>query len=141
VLTTGLWAVLIGHKFSDDGAKGMLLFPLILTFTDIGMLILGGVVTHESRQQKRSGRQLPPSTPRAGGEASRGQVSGASAPELPQANPSEQLSVEAQRNRFRRRHRSARGNRLEVGSAVCGAACRNRTDDLFITSESLCRLS
>jgi hypothetical protein len=26
-------------------------------------------------------------------------------------------------------------------SDVGGAACRNRTDDLFITSESLCRLS
>jgi hypothetical protein len=24
---------------------------------------------------------------------------------------------------------------------LCGAACRNRTDDLFITSEPLCRLS
>ena len=67
VLTAGLWAaVLIGHKTDGDGVKGILLGLLILTFTNIGMLVLAGVVVRESRHQKRSGRQLPPATPRAG---------------------------------------------------------------------------
>jgi hypothetical protein len=96
VLTAGLWAaVLIGHKIDDDGAKGMLVFLLILTFTNLGMLILLGAVMRESRQQKRSGGQLPPSTPRAGGQASHRPASGASAEQLPSADPGHRHTGEA----------------------------------------------
>lgn len=99
VLTAGLWAaVLIGHKIDDDGANGILLFLLILTFTDIGILILTAAVMRESRHQKCSSRQLPPSTPRAGGRASRRHVSGATAEQLPQVNPAQQHAAEAQRS-------------------------------------------
>ncbi len=110
-LTAGLWAVLIGHKINDDGAKMMVLFLLILTFTDIGMLILAGVVIRESHHQKHSGHQLPPSAPTARGQASRRQVPGASAQQLPQANPGRQLTAEAQRSVPPGGNRSARGNR------------------------------
>jgi Domain of unknown function (DUF1707) len=96
VLTAGLWAaVLIGHKIDDDGAKGMLRFLLILTLTNLGMLVLMGVVMRESRQQNRSGGQVPPSTPRAGGQASHRPASGASAEQLPQVNPGQQRPAEA----------------------------------------------
>ena len=99
-LTAGLWAaVLIGHKVDGDGVKGILLALLILTFTNIGMLILAGVVVRESRHQKRSGRRLPPSTPRAGGQAIRRQVSGASGERLSQVNPAERHTAEVQRSR------------------------------------------
>lgn len=117
VLTAGLWAaVLIGHKFDDDGAKGMLLFLLILTFTNIGMLILTGAVIRESRHRNCSGQQLPPSTPTAGGRASQRQVFGASAEQLPQVNPAQQHTAEAQRSRFPCRNRPARGSRI-LGAA------------------------
>jgi Domain of unknown function (DUF1707) len=108
VLTAGLWAaVLIGHTIDDDSAKGMLLFLLILTLTNIGMLILTGVVMRESRHEKRSGGQLPPSTPRAGGQAPQRQLSAASAEQLPQVNPAQQQS-EARRSRFPGRNRPVR---------------------------------
>jgi hypothetical protein len=116
VLTAGLWAaVLIGHKI-DDGAQGMLLFLLVLTFTNIGMLILAGAVMRESRHQKHSGHQLPPSKPRAGGRASQRQVSGASAEQFPQVNPAQQHTAEAQRSRLACRIRPARGSRI-LGAA------------------------
>ena len=117
VLTAGLWAaVLIGHKIDGDGVKGILLSLLILTFTDIGILVLTGVVMRESRQQKRSGRQLPPSTPRAGGQAARRHVSGASAERLSQVKPAQRHTAEIQRSRSPGRNRPARGYGV-VGSA------------------------
>ena len=120
VLTAGLWAaVLIGHKIDDDGAVGMLLFLFILTFTNLGILILTGAVMRESRHQKRSGGQLPPSTPRAGGQASQRPASGASAEQLPQINPGQQHAAEAQRSRLPARNRPARGYRID---GVLGAA-------------------
>ena len=78
----------------------MLIFLFILTFTNIGILILLGAVMRESRHQKRSGGQLPASTPGAGGQASQRPVSGASAEQLPQVNPAQQHAAEAQRSRF-----------------------------------------
>jgi Domain of unknown function (DUF1707) len=117
VLTAGLWAaVLIGHKIENDGVKGMLLSLLILTFTDIGMLVLMGVVVRESRHRKRSGRQLPPATPRASGQASRRQVSGASAEQLSQVNPDQRHSAEVRQRRSPGRNRPARGYDI-LGSA------------------------
>lgn len=117
VLTAGWWAaVLIGHKIDDDGAKLMLLFLLILTCTNVGMLILTGVVMRESRRQRRSGQQQPPSTPRAAGGASQRQVSGASAKQFPQVNPTEQHRAEARRSRFPSRNRPA------PGPGILGAA-------------------
>ena len=116
-LTAGLWAaVLIGHKIDGDGVKGILLALLILTFTNIGMLILAGVVVRESRHQKRSGRRLPPSTPRAGGQAIRRQVSGASGERLSQVNPAERHTAEVQRSRSPGRNRPARDHGI-LGSA------------------------
>jgi hypothetical protein len=110
VLTAGLWAaVLAGHTFDNDGAKGLLLFLVILTFTDIGTLVLTAAAIRESRHRKRSGRQLPPSTPRAGGQASQRQVSGASAEHLPQVSPAQQHAAEAQRTRSPGRDHRARG--------------------------------
>ena len=46
----------------------------------------------------------------------------------------------------RHQHRRAGGHRPPMSRSLlpgrtCGAACRNRTDDLFITSDSLYRLS
>jgi hypothetical protein len=116
VLTSGLWAaVLAGHTFDNDGAKGLLLFLVILTFTNIGVLILTAVAIRESRHRRRSGRHLPPSTPRAGGQASRHQVSGASAEHLPQVNPAQQQAAEAQRTRSSGRDQRAHGNwRIQI---------------------------
>lgn len=120
MLTAGLWAaVLIAHKTGDEGAKGLLLFLFILTFTNIGMLILTGAVMREARHQKRSGGQLPPSTPRAGGQAFQRPVSGASAEQLPQVNPVQQHPAEAQPSRFLARNRPARGYCID---GVLGAA-------------------
>jgi hypothetical protein len=116
VLTAGLWAaVLVAHKFDDHSAKAMLLGLLILTFTDIGMLILTGVVIRESRHQ-RSGRQLPPTPPRPGGRPSRRQASGASAEQLSQVTPVKRQTAEVQRSRSPGRNRRARGYGI-VGSA------------------------
>jgi hypothetical protein len=116
VLTLGLWAaVLAGHTFDNDGAKGLLLFLVILTFTNIGVLILIAAAIRESRHRRRSGRQLPPSTPRTGGQASRRQVSGAWAEHLPQVNPAQQHAAEAQRTRFSGRDRRAHGTwRIQI---------------------------
>ncbi len=121
VLTAVWWAaVVIGHKLGDDSAKAMLLSLFILTFTDIGMLILTGAVMRESRQQRRSGGQRPPSTPRADGQASQRPVSGASAEQLTQESPARQHPADAHRDRFTGCNRSARGRRI---GAVLGAAC------------------
>ena len=120
VLTAGLWvAMLIGHKMDDDGAKGMLLFLFILTVTNIGILILTGAVMLESRHHKRSGGQLPPSTPSSGGQASQRPVSGAPADQFPQFNPGQQDAAEVQRSRFPARNRRTRGYRID---GVLGAA-------------------
>jgi hypothetical protein len=116
-LTSGLWAaVLIGHKIDDHGTKGMLLGLLILTFTDIGMLILTGVVVRESRLQKHSGRQLPPTTPGPGGRASGRRASGASAEQLSQVTPVKRQTADVQRSHSPGRNRRARGYGI-VGSA------------------------
>ena len=120
VLTAGLWAaVLIGHNIEDNGAQGLLLFLLILTVTNIGILILTGAVMLESRHQKRSGGQLPPPAPGARGRASQRPVSGAPAGRLRPANPGQQDAAEAQRSRPPARDRPARGHC--VGGAL-GAA-------------------
>ncbi len=96
----------------------MLIFLFILTFTNIGILILLGAVMRESRHQKRSGGQLPPSTPRAGGQASQRPVSGASAEQLPQVNPAQQHAAEAQRSRFPARNCGGRPFWGEIGVAA-----------------------
>jgi len=113
VLTAGLWAaMLITHKIDNDGAQGMLLFLFILTVTNIGILILTGAVMLESRRQKSSGGQLPPSAPSVRGRASRRPVSGAPAGRLPPVNPDQQDAAEARRSRFPARDRPARGHRI-----------------------------
>jgi hypothetical protein len=110
VLTAGLWAaVLIDQKIDDDGAVDMLLF--ILTFTCLGILILAGAVMRESRQQKRSGGQLPPSTPRADVASQRHRPP--PRPNSPQINPGQQHAAEAQRSRLPARHRPARRHRID----------------------------
>jgi hypothetical protein len=97
VLTAGLWAtVLAGHTFDNDGAKGLLLFLVILTFTNVGALTLTAVAIRESRHRKRSDRQVPPSAPRAGGQVAQRRVSGASAEHLPQVDPAQPRIAEAQ---------------------------------------------
>jgi Domain of unknown function (DUF1707) len=117
VLTAGLWAaVLVGHKIDDDGAKWMLIFLWILTFTSVGMLGLAGAVMRESRHQKRSGRQPPPSAPRAGNQVSRRQASGGSAEPLRQVTPAQQHAAEARRSRCPGRDQSARSYRI-LGAA------------------------
>ena len=121
VLTAGLWAfVLIGHKVGDDDAAAGLLFLLILTFTCLGMLILAGAVMRESRHQKRSGGQLPPSAPGADAAPQR-PASAAPAEQLPQINPGQQHAAEAQRSRLPARNRPARGRRVHGAHGAASA--------------------
>lgn len=54
VLTAGLWAA---GFFTQ--AKGIFILAFIFTLAGFGLVVLAGVVTHESRQQNRSGGQLP----------------------------------------------------------------------------------
>ncbi len=115
LLTAALWmVVLIGHKLGGDSAnaKGMLLSLFILTLTDIGMLTLTGAVMRESRQQRRSRAQRPPSPPRAGGRASQRLDSGASAEPLPQVKPGQQQAAETHRSRLPDGSYPARGRRV-----------------------------
>ncbi len=55
VLTAGLWAA---GSFTQ--AKGLFILAFSFTLAWLGIVILACVVTRESRQQNRSGGQLPP---------------------------------------------------------------------------------
>jgi Domain of unknown function (DUF1707) len=77
VLTAGVWAGALLSQ-ADNTAVGTLVW--IFTFTWLGIVCLVGAVMLESRQQERSGGQLPPRrTGGAGGQPARRSASAASA--------------------------------------------------------------
>jgi hypothetical protein len=90
-VTAGLWAAMLIAGV-DDGLQVMLLFSV--SFAYLAILALAGVVVRESRQQKRSGGQLPPRLPKARGQGSRRPASAARAePRMP-VDPGEYHAAE-----------------------------------------------
>ncbi len=94
VLLAGGW---MGAWLAHVGNPEIIVLLISLTVVVFGAwLVTGSVVLLESRQQKRSGRQLPPrSTPSAGDRASRRPGSAVSAEQLPPSDRGQQHTAEA----------------------------------------------
>jgi Domain of unknown function (DUF1707) len=94
VLLAGAW---VGAWLAHVGNPEIIVLLISLTVVFSGAwLVTGSVALLESRQQNRSGRQLPPqSTPRAGGRASQRPASAASAEQLPPSGRGQQHTAEA----------------------------------------------
>ncbi len=87
----------MGAWFAHAGNPEIVVLLIALTVVLSGAwLVTGSVVLLESRQHKRSGRQLPPrSTPRAGGWASQRPESSAPAEQPPPIDRGQQHTAEA----------------------------------------------
>jgi hypothetical protein len=93
VLLAGAW---MGAWFAHVDNPTIIVLLMSLTFVFFGAwLVTGSVALLEARQQKRSGRQLPPqSTPGAGDRSARHPASSASAEQLPPTDRGQQYTAE-----------------------------------------------